>query len=372
MTAGPRFGTRLGFGAEERARRVVTVLSAAARIADPRDPLGQEARRVLPDATGLSAANVELGLRRHLETKVGAADLERLVERAGSAPRVHVLLSANVFVGVVRAVALAVAAAPAVFVRASRREAAMPYLLHCALTESGEALFELVDELSPSPGDEIHAYGRDETVAAVAESCPPGVRVRAHGTGFGVALVDPAGAIDASVAAALSWDVVAFDQRGCLSPRLVFVDAPARTVASFASALATELDLRNQAVPRGHRSEDERQAGTLYLRTLQAVGFAEVGGSFVVGVDLAPRALILPPPGRHVHIVPIQGGSEQLDKLVRPWSSGVTCVGYAQRAADRSSLAKTLRVLAPGARWSPLGSMQAPPLDGPVDLRVVL
>jgi len=362
-------GTTLG--TDERARRVFAVLTAAARIADPRDPLGQEARRVLPDTTGLSAASVELGLRRHLETQVGAADLERLLSRAGSAPRVHVLLSANVFVGAVRAVALAVAAAPAVFVRASRREAVMPHLLRRALVEAGEPLFELVDELTPSPGDEMHVYGRDETVAALKASCSPGVRVRAHGAGFGIVLLNGAGAADPAVAASVSWDVVAFDQRGCLSPRIVVVEGADRTAAHFASTLAKELDLRNRAVPRGHRSEDERQAGTLYLRTLQAVGQAEVGSSFVVGFERARRAILLPPPGRHVHVVSAYA-SEHLDKLLRPWASGVTSVGYANRTADRSSLAKTLRILTPGARWSPVGSMQTPPLDGPVDLRGVL
>jgi hypothetical protein len=362
------------FGREERVRRVLTVLRAAARIADPRDPVGQEARRVLPDATGLSAANVELALRRHLETEVGAADLERLIARAGSASRVHVLLSANVFVGVVRAVAVAMAAAPAVFVRASSRDAVMPHLLRRAWVEAGDPPFELVDELAPSPGDEWHVYGRDETIAAVAQHAPPGVRLRGHGAGFGVALVDVDGKTAALVreaAEALSWDIVPFDQRGCLSPRIVFFVGSARDATEFASALATELDLRNQSVPRGHRSEDERQAGTLYLSTLRAVGYAEVGGSFVVGLDPAPRALVLPPPGRHVHVVPVCA-SEQLDKLLRPWSSAVTCVGYANRTGDRSSHAKTLRILTPGARWSPLGSMQTPPLDGPVDLRAVL
>lgn len=359
------------FNASERARRVLAVLAAAARIADPRDPLGQEARQVLPDTTGLSAANVELGLRRHLETHVGAADLERLLSRAGSAPRVHVLLSANVFVGAVRAVALAVAAAPAVWVRASRREAVMPELLHRALMEAGEPLFNLVDELAPSPGDDVHVYGRDETVAAVRASSPPSVRVRPHGAGFGIALINGSGAGDAAVAVSLSWDVVAFDQRGCLSPRIVFVEGPERTARDFASALARELDQRNQTVPRGLRSEGERQAGTLYLRTLQAIGEAEVGGSFVVGFERARRAILLPPPGRHVHIVPVDA-SEPLERLLRPWASGVTSVGYANRTAERSSLAKTLRILTPGARWSPVGSMQAPPLDGPVDLRGML
>src|SRR5205085_2311620 len=144
------FAAMTPFGPDQRAARVLAVLTAAARIADPGDGVGQEARRVLPEVTGLSTAGVDLALRRHLETKIGAADLERLIGRAGSAPRVHVLLSANVFVGVVRAVAVAAAAAPSVLVRASRREATMPEILRRTLLDAGDPIFDLVEELMPS------------------------------------------------------------------------------------------------------------------------------------------------------------------------------------------------------------------------------
>ena len=38
----------------------------------------------------------------------------------------------------------------------------------------------------------IHVYGRDETIAAVRAAARPGVVVRGHGAGLGVALVTPA------------------------------------------------------------------------------------------------------------------------------------------------------------------------------------
>jgi hypothetical protein len=135
--------------------------------------------------------------------------------------------------------------------------------------------------------------------------------------------------------------------------------------------LAGELEGRHRKVSRGLLSAEERQAATLYTRTLQVVGHAEVGISFVVGFDPDPHALTLPPPGRHVHVVPVTG-PDQLRSLLGPWSSVVTAVGYDGDCDDRSDLAKELGSMLPLARWSSLGAMQSPPLDGPVDLRGVL
>ena len=130
----------------------MALLAAARRLADARDPLGIEARVRLPEATGLSAAGVELGLTRHLECEISSENMTKLLERAGDAPRVHVVLSANVFVGALRAMALAVAAAPSVHVRASTREAVMAPLLCRALDEAGsDAGDERRDGSSTSP-----------------------------------------------------------------------------------------------------------------------------------------------------------------------------------------------------------------------------
>jgi hypothetical protein len=354
---------------EQRHRRVHAVLAAARRLADPRDPLGAEARRELPAATGLSAASVELSLGRHVETSVTSVDLEKLMARAGVAPRVFVVLSANVFTGVIRAVALAVAAAPSVAVRPSSREAILAPLLHRAMVERGEGtIFELCRELAARPGDHVHVYGRQETIAAVAASCPEGVTVRGHGPGFGIAVVgrgvaegvEPLG----SQAERLSWDVIAFDQRGCLSPRIALVAGSRGDAESFASALAAELEQREKQVPRGALSEEERRDQALYRQTLQAVGCFFEGTASAVGVDLEPRVLHVPPPGRYIHVARV-ADRDELERLLVPCRSAITCIGLPENS--RHTL--LLRAFAPGARCLPLGGMQAPPLDGPVDLR---
>lgn len=349
---------------DERVARVRSVLAAARRLADPADPLGREARRALPEATGLSPEGVELGLSRHLETDASADDLEKLVVFAGSARQVHVVLSANVFVGVVRAVALAVAAAPSVRVRPSTREAVMAPLLRRALREQeGAASFELCDRVDAIAGDEVHVYGRRETIAAIAREAP-GVLVRGHGPGFGIALVDARAAPVALAAERLSWDVIAFDQRGCTSPRMALVHGSAGETEVFARSLADELEKRESRVPRGILAEEERHEQALYRQVLRTLGVCHAGSAFTVGLDLVPRALCLPPPGRNIHVARLSSPGE-LGPLVVPLKRAITCVGHDPDAA----LAAPLLALAPGARSVALGRMQSPPLDGPVDLR---
>jgi hypothetical protein len=353
---------------EARAERVRAVLRGARRLADSRDRFGIEARRALPSATGLSAANVELSLSRHLETSIKPEGMERLLVRAGSAPRVHVVLSANVFVGVVRAVALAAAAAPSVVVRPSSREGVLAPLLLEAIKESGSAaFFALSNELEPLPGDHVHVYGRHETIRAIADRCQPGVTVRGHGPGFGVAVVRVSPSDARRSAERLSWDIVAFDQRGCLSPRLALVEGSVDNASYFADCLASELASREAEVPRGALSDDECRDAALYRQTLDAVGTHRGGTSFAVGLDLEPSAVLLPPTGRHIHLLRT-GDVGLLERLLGPCRNAITCFGV----SETSPFAERLAELAPGARILPLGNMQSPPLDGPVDLREML
>lgn len=368
-------GARVEMSAEERGARVRAVLEAAKRVRDPRDPLGVEARRELPGATGLSAANIERSLAAHVETQVSDDDLARLVARSGSAPRVHVVLSANVFVGAVRAIAIAVATSRDVVVRPSTREAVLVPLLHRALAEQGGAAgFVVSTALDPAPGDHVHVYGRRETIDRIASQSPPGVVVQGHGPGFGIVVLDSADGAsrDTSGSAAplddaaerLSWDVTAFDQRGCMSPRIVFVLGSADAARRFGSRLAAALEAREQEVPRGTLSDEERRDAALYRQTVRTVGEIFEGASFAVGVDLDPRSLILPPSGRHIHVVRVDGPSD-VESLLAPYRGAITCVGVAEKERHASFLA----AIAKGARTLPLGNMQRPPLDGPVDLR---
>jgi Acyl-CoA reductase (LuxC) len=350
-----------------RRARLARVVALGARIASPADPLAEETRRALLASSGLSPEGVALALARSLDVEVSEADLDALLASSGSAPRCYVLLSANVCTAALRAVALAVATAPRVVVRPSRRDPALARILARELSadeafraEAGEIL--LAEELTPAPGDELHLYGSDATLADVRGRAPAGVVIRAHGSGFGLALIGT-GAELTRAARDLAADVVLFDQRGCLSPRAALVEGGAARAVAFAEALHEALEREGEHVPRGPQGDEVRAEIALYAAAIDAVGQSFPGPHHLVGVDLAPRALALPPPARVVHVAPASAAAATA--LVAPFARHVTALGSAGPSAIDAAVAPII----PFARRSPLGAMQRPPLDGPVDRR---
>jgi hypothetical protein len=358
--------TREGDGARERAfERVRAVLGIAVRASDPGDPLHREALAAIGSRSTLSAEGVALALRHHVETSATDRELDSLVRSVRPAEATWVVPSTNVCTASVRALALAVASAPRVFVRRSRREVALAELLVRELGWSetfarAEGRIELVDALAPSSGHAVHAYGSDATLATLAAALHEDVRLWGHGTGFGIAWVGGGCDLDAA-ACALASDVVPFDQAGCLSPRIAYVEGDAARSERFARALATALDEAGSRVPRGRIDEGELAR---FESTLEALGPVHRSVHATVGVDLDPAGLLLPPPARCVLVVPVPS-SEAMPKLLGASARFVTSVGLAGGLDGDVPLG----ALFPRARLAALGSMQRPPLDGPVDRR---
>ncbi len=410
-------------GVSARAARVRGLLNAARKIVDPEHPLGQRARAELPALTGLSREGVEYALQHHLEVDATDAEIAALCDSVPEAPCAHVLLSANVFVAALRALALGLAASPKVFARASRREPLMLELL----SEASGGAFRIVSELVPRPGEHLFAYGDDSTLSSLRGELAAGVVLHGHGFGFGVALCEPApdarvtepgsgelaslpsGAPRSLTAYAelLARDVAVFDQRGCLSPRLVLVNAPDEIVSALGRELGRALSALEARMPRGALSAEEAADAALYRDTMAYVGELCFAGRGAVGVELqghraapsseppgpqggeqreregagvgrvaeggAPSApsgelsgalgrLILPPVGRYLHLVQ---SSEPLSLLegLAPYITTLSVEGPPElmRRAQRAL---------PRARICRVGMMQRPPLDGPVDRRV--
>jgi hypothetical protein len=355
-----------------RRLRVERVVAVGRRVADPCDSLGQLARRKLGGRSGLSSEGIALALEQHLECRPSSAELDRLVAGASRAERCHVLLAANVCTAALRAIACAVASAPHVTVRPSRRD---PVLAETLVAELGfDSLFqeaggsvELAPALGVRPGDLVHAYGSDETLAVLADSLPAGARLMRHGTGIGVAVVD-AGAPIERAAQAIARDVVPFDQRGCLSPRFVLVEGDSRRASQLAAALHVELALWGARVPRGPLGADARAEQSAFCAIARALGPIWQGEQHLVTLDPTPSALELAPAARVVPVVPCTRA--EVARLLEPWARFVAAVGAGLDASRApSALGETVHALAPWARRSALGQMQRPPLDGPVDLR---
>ncbi len=351
---------------EQRERRVMALVRAARRLADARTPEGRDVRAAMVHQGPLSAQGVDLALREHLELDPTPSEREALIDAAGDADYVHVLLSANVFVGALRALALAVAAAPRVTVRTSRRESVFARELLRAVDEPdfGEPVgYAEVPSFDPGnePRCEVHLYGHDETIARVAATLPDTVRARAHGAGMGIAVVGASAPVDGA-ANAIAQSVIPFDQRGCLSPRVVLVDGHDRAVA-LALTLASSLASGAQRVPIGTLSPEERAEATRYRDTCYMVGdLFEAGGGCV---GLTSDALWVPPVGRNVHVVACD--PSRAAALLSPVCRVVAAVGVA--GSEQDALPAAVLEAFPRARVSVAERMQKPPLDGPVDKR---
>ena len=253
------------------------------------------------------------------------------------------------FVAPLRALALAFAASDRVTVRPSRRE---PVFARALVEALGDPRVTIEPDRVVEAGV-IHVYGRDATIASVRRAAGPRVSVTGHGTGMGVALVT--GDL-ARAAEALAEDVTAFDQRGCLSPRMAFVVGDAER---FGREVSDALEERARLVPRGALDPSEAEEAARWTSTVAYAGTLHRGASSAVGVV---DARAIPPTGRHLLVRPLASPADLASALGED-ARLVIAVGT-------DAPFDVARALAPvHARVSALGAMQSPPLDGPVDAR---
>ena len=331
--------------------RVRTLVEAAREVAAD---AGVVAPLVL--STGLSPEGVALALHRCLETHPTDDDLAALVGRSSPARSVHVILSANVFTAPLRALAVACASSPAVTVRPSRREPVFTRALLARTANLG--ILEVDANVAAITAGEVHVYGRDETVAMVRAAAAPGVRVRAHGAGMGAALISERADLEAA-ARVLAEDVVAFDQRGCSSPRVALVVGSPRRGERFAALLDAALGALSRAIPRGRLDDAEARDARRYVETITFAGLLLRGETHAVGFAVGP--LLVPPPGRHVHVT-VADTLATARACLQPVERLLVAIGTDDATAVQEIVEARVRICQ-------LGEMQRAPLDGPVDLR---
>lgn len=340
---------------ETRIDRIRSWLARVEPVLLPRGIEQQQVREHWSTQTGLSAPNVDWALKHSLELYPTTTELERLVASVPESPTAHVLLSANVFTMPLRAIALGLASSPSVRVRPSRRARAFAELLHRASPEA----FTLVEALMPRVGDHLWAFGGDDTMVALAQSLVPGVTLHAHGDGYGVIALETPELLSDDDYDSMALDIAAFDQRGCLSPRVVAVQAREAEIHRVATRLNSALARMQERIPCGRLTESEQSARVAHRELFKFLGVALDGPHGLVTHAFEDIPWTIAPSGRVIHI---HRSSCLLETLaaVEPM---LTTVGT--RGALLEELPKHLR----HARITRIGTMQTPPLDGPVDRR---
>lgn len=392
--------------AERPVRDVVRVVDrVAARLQDPGDPLRRAAEAALPRITGYSPPMVGLVLDRM--TPEWRSDRLRSLLRSelsdpavldGFRPRRHApgrerafgpRVATHVFSGNVPGVAvtslvrsLLVKAATlgktavgepllaALFARGIAEED--PELGSCIAVTYWPGGDDALEEVALRMADVVVVYGGADAVASVRAASPPTTRVLVYGPklSFGVvgreALADPHAAEATATEAAR--DASTFDQQGCVSPHLFYVEeGGAVSPGEWARLLAGAMEAVERELPRGTLVRSEASA----IRQLRGEAeFAQLAGS---GVELHASTrgttwTVVYDPGpafaasclnRVVRVKPV-ASLDEVPLLVSGIGSLLQTVGVAAPAGRTGALASALG-RAGASRVCPLGKMAWPP-----------
>ncbi len=275
---------------------------------------------------------------------------------------------------------LGVMAKQATVVKPAMGDPVFPYLFHQSLRaldpdlagavavigwQGGSAA---VEQLVFAEADVVVAMGGKEAMSALQKRV--GRKLRAYGPRLSFAVVAreclrvPSEA--RRWARALAYDVSLWDQRGCLSPQIAFVEQGGNVdVMSFAHMVARALadlcvelpprtlNLEEQAAVRAFRDEAEWEPG---IHVVASRG----GLSWTVTVE--PRARFVPTPQHRCLRVQAVEEIEDVGPVLSPHHELLEGAGMAAPAQRWPSLNRWLRSV--GVHWvTGLGSMQRPSLE---------
>ncbi|HEX5724837.1 MAG TPA: acyl-CoA reductase, partial [Longimicrobiaceae bacterium] len=379
---------------------VAVVDRAAARLLDPGDPLRATAEHALPAVTGYSPAMTRLVLDRMaadwragplttlLRAEFGDPEVldgfrpgpDARTLRAAFGPRLAVhVFSGNVPGVAVTSLVRSLLVKAATLGKTAAGEPLLAPLFARAVAEEDAGLgaclavtywpggAEALERAALEAADAVVAYGGAEAVASVRARTPPRARFLAYGPRLSFAAVGrdrltraeaPALARDAALDAAI------FDQQGCVSPHLFYVEEGGEVgPREWAALLAAAMEQVERELPRGPLAPGE-SAAIHQLRgeaefASGAVLHASPGGTawtVVYDPDPAFAASCL---NRVVRVKPVAALAE-VPALLEAYASVLQTVGVAASPAAARALAAALGRLG-ASRVAPLGRMAWPP-----------
>ncbi len=370
-------------------------------------PYRQMALRDGPAATGFSAEVLAAGLNQFFQQWT-AANFESLLrqelghaqrlddffhnEHEGHSNRTAMALGprllahiapGNIPVPALTEMALGLLTRSAQFVKCASGQALVPRMFAHSLYEADRKLGACLEIAAWKGGSEhlesalfaeadcIVATGSDETLAAIRPKLPPAARFVGHGeqVSFGYITREALERETHAIVERAAADVTAWNQRGCLSPHVIYVEeSGGGSGEDFANSLAHKLEALEKTHPRGTLSANDAAA----IATRRA--FYEVRAAhspetrmwasrestaWTVIFENDPQFQISCQ-NRFIYVKVVPGLTEvfQGAELVRNKTS---TVGLACDSTQTAELARRL------AHWGakricPLGQMQHPPL----------
>ncbi|HEY5595497.1 MAG TPA: acyl-CoA reductase [Nitrospiria bacterium] len=384
--------------------------AAVARWLKPDDPMRKAAEAALPSITGLSPAMVRLGLTRMLEgyrkealsrvlqEELGdihlldefrpkQGDADRLIRALG--PRITTNILAGNIPGLGASELIAtLLVKSSCLVKVSSEEPLFttlfaqtlvqiePRLAHCLAVlwwPGGKPESKSLEEVAFGRSELVVAAGSDESVSAVrlaaADYQPASARFIGYGHRISLGLIGREALDDLKgIARNAALDVAMYDQQGCLSPHLFYVETGgSHFPRQFAKALGQELARLERELPRG--SVDTPTSARLHqIRSVaeikqadgeEVIVFGSETGTLWTVIYEADPAVVLSPLYRTVRVKPIKDLLHAVPPL-EFWRPYLQAAGIAVSESRRLPLAEALG-RAGVNRICPIGRMQQPP-----------
>jgi hypothetical protein len=345
----------------------------------------ERAAALLPAATGFSPEMVRCALPTMLEPLRAPALADLLAEEGGTwrGPEciLHVLAGNLPGLAAIPAV-LSLAIGSSALLKAGRGDRVVPALFAASIAERDADLGACIaaaywpggeracEEVALAAADLIVASGDDDTIADLSARARGRFLGYGHRVSFAVIAREVADGDDAARRAAerLAEDIAIWDQRGCLSPQLCFVEGSFDTAVQFGGLVAEALGALAPRLPPARPSPADRLA---LRRFRDAAEWSGLGGERAVlfaledeahgTVVIEPQAVFRPTPlCRSLRVQPIDDISA-LGKALAPVRRVLEGAGLAAAAERWPALAEFLAACGVH-RVCGLGDMQRPPL----------
>jgi acyl-CoA reductase LuxC len=216
--------------------------------------------------------------------------------------------------------------------------------------------------------DRVAVFGEDDTVAQLAMLAGP--KLIGFGSRLSAAVLAReaiAGVRGRIVAEGLARDVSLFDQRGCLSPHHIMVEAPGQAARQFAGLLAHELEIAARLMPPEQAPPMAEMTGARALR--ENARWRRIGGAAVElweGENLSWTVIFDPestlqasPLRRSVRVGVFENQTDLADRL-NPVAGKLEGCAFADPAHRIESVRPLLRELGVSYFCDP-GRLQSPP-----------
>lgn len=359
----------------------------AARWLDHADPIRREAQERLAEATGLAPAMLRrglddmirrcLGIPALLQQDLGARQaLDRFVERAPGlrsrawGPGLLVCIFSGNVPGIAAFdMALGLALKSAVLARPASAEPHFAALFAQSVAEVDPLLGRCLavdrwdyGEVRPlQRAGVVLAYGSDESLAEVRMGVPAGVRFVGHGHRISFAVIAREAATTAT-ARLLALDTAMYDQQGCVSPHMAFVERGGElSPPEFARACGEAFAALQLEMPRAQLTAAEALAmrGARDEAEFAADGLYASAGDLAWAVVHCERPAFLPSPlGRLLRTYAVDE-IQEVATVVAPYGRYLQTVAVAAADGRRVELAGLMGRLG-ASRVCEVGRAQQP------------